>query len=92
MKYLLPTIVSVPTALVVASAFFRVLTGWSLFEVIGIPPIFGLLSLLSFATCVALIFVFPRSKEWKVAAILNGIPLLLVLLIMLLFALVGYNG
>ena len=54
-----------------------------------VPPAFGFIPLISFVISVALIFVFPNSKEWRIAALINGIPLLLLLLLGIVLAIVG---
>jgi hypothetical protein len=56
---------------------------------LGLPPALGLIPLFSFVTSVALIFVFPKSKEWRIAAFVNGIPLALLLLLGILLAIGG---
>ena len=62
------------------------------FETLGIPRVFVFLPLLCFVTSVALTFVFPNSKQWKVAASINAIPFILLLLLATLFWIVGYHG
>jgi|GEM_PF-6348556 len=39
------------------------------------------LSLVAFALCIALSFVFPNKREWRIAAAFNATPFLFVLLV-----------
>ena len=88
MRYFILAILTVPTIILLAGLFVAIVTG----RATGLPSFFSLFPLLGFVVSVALAFVFPNAKEWKVAAAINSIPLILVLLIFLLFWLVGYNG
>jgi hypothetical protein len=54
-----------------------------------VPPALGFIPLMSFVISIALIFVFPNSKEWRIAALTNGIPLSLGLLLGIFIAIVG---
>ena len=78
MKYLFPAIVTIPTILISATVAFGVLSGRYLFQELEVPSLVRLLPLVSFAISIALIFVFPKAREWKVAALINAIPLMLV--------------
>jgi len=87
MKYL-PIIFSIPTALLWIVFIYIQVTG-------GDTPM-GLwllgLSFLAFTACVAMAFVKPAVKEWRIAAMFTGLPFGLVVLLLIFFALIGYNG
>jgi hypothetical protein len=92
MKYLFPAIITIPTVILTIGIAVGIIVNQPFFESLGIPLFIGFIPFLSFATSVALIFVFPNSKEWKVAAILNGIPFALLLLLALFWSVTGYHG
>jgi hypothetical protein len=92
MRYIIPAIVTIPTILILAVVAYGMLNGRYLFQELGIPSLVGLFPILSFTTSIALIFVFPNAREWKMAALINAIPLVLVGLALLFFALIGYHG
>lgn len=50
------------------------------------------LSFLAFTACIAMIFVKPGVREWRYAAIFNGIPYGLLMLVFLFFWLIGYHS
>ena len=88
MKNVLPIVFSVPTLLVWVALFYRILTG----SVIPFGLEFGLalggVSFLAFTASVAMSFVIPDSSEWRVAAVFNGIPFVLIALAALVLGLV----
>lgn len=88
MRYVVLALLTVPTIVLLAGVFVAILTGQS----IGLPVFFSIFPLLGFVIGMALIFVFPDSKESRIAAAINAIPLILVLLVSVFFWLVGYNG
>ncbi len=94
MKYLLPVIFTIPT--VVLSVLFLAGVATGEYLVAYLPePLQGLslfLPLVGFAACVAMIFIKPTDREWKIAAIFTALPIALVFLIFLFFWLIGFNG
>lgn len=93
-KSLLPIIISIPTVFVCLMAAYSQATGnhpldfistaWRTFVI--------LLPLIAFSISVAMLFTKENSTEWRLAAVFNGIPLGLILLVLLFFALIGYRG
>lgn len=84
-------IISIPSVLLTIGITVGMFMNVPIFEEFGIPIFIGLWPVLAFAICIAFIFIFPRSKEWKIAAVINGSPLAIILLIGLLFWLTGYH-
>lgn len=92
MRNLFLAFLSIPTIVIAIGITIGIVMNRPFFETFGIPLFFGFIPLLGFVISVALIFVFPNSKEWKVAAAINAVPLVLVLLLGLFFWVIGYNG
>jgi hypothetical protein len=63
-----------------------------LFETFGTPAFLQALPFLNFIVSIALVFVFPNMKEWRVAALINSIPIGLIFLLFTFFFVVGYHG
>jgi len=81
MKFVLPIIFTLPTIFVCASAFFSVVTGLPTIPdslPIDFASIIIFLPLLGFATSIAMLFIRPNNKAWKVAAVINGIPIAII--------------
>ena len=82
MKYLLPTIISIPTVFACAIVVYNQATGTYALDflpanwrtLIIILPLFG------FAASVAMLFIKENAIEWRIAAIVNAFPFVLVLL------------
>jgi hypothetical protein len=81
MKIILPAAVTAPTILIFVVALFGIFTRRFLFEEFGLSSLVGIYPVLAFTICVALSLVFPREREWKIAAAINGFPLLLLLVL-----------
>lgn len=88
MRLVFLTLLTVPSILISVGLVVGIITNQRL----GIDPLIGLMPLYCFVISAALILVFPNKKEWKVAAAINAVPLVAVLLLGTLFWLVGYNG
>jgi hypothetical protein len=92
MKHVWLALLTMPAAVIIIGITIGIVLNRPFFGTLGIPMSFGFIPLFSFVISVALIFVFPNVKEWKIAAVINGIPFLAILLVGLLFFIVGYNG
>ena len=90
MRLVFLTLLTVPSILISVGVVVGIITNQNLR--LGIDPLIGLMPLYCFVISAALILVFPNKKEWKVAAAINAVPLVAVLLLGILFWLVGYNG
>lgn len=90
MRLVFLTLLTVPSILISVGVVVGIITNQRLH--LGIDPLIGLMPLYCFVISAALILVFPNKKEWKVAAAINAVPLVAVLLLGILFWLVGYNG
>lgn len=88
MRHLFLAILTIPTIILLAGVFLTILTGRSP----GLPTFFSFFPLIGFVVSMALVFVFPNTRQWKIAAAINAIPLAFVVLILLVFWLIGYNG
>lgn len=98
MRYLLPSLISLPTVFIVAAFIFNQVTGLSPGMDVQFPH-FLLFPILAFALSVAGTFVKQGAREWLYAAILNGIPIVLWFLLSALsfllaifFYLIGYGS
>ena len=82
MKYLLPMISSVPTIVLFAILVYNQVTGT--YALAGLSREWTtaiiLLPVLAFAASAAMIFVKKNAMEWRIAVVVNALPLLLVLL------------
>ena len=94
MKYLLPTLISIPTVFACGLVVYNQATGTYPLAFIStsLQTVIILLPLLAFATSVAMVFIKENAIEWRIAAVFNGIPFGLVLLVSIFFALIGYHG
>jgi len=90
MRLVFLTLLTVLSILISVGVVVGIITNQNLR--LGIDPLIGLMPLYCFVISAALILVFPNKKEWKVAAAINAVPLVAVLLLGILFWLVGYNG
>ena len=88
MRYFILAILAIPTILLFVGIAVWTVSGWST----GIPPYLGAAWLLSFVVSIALIFVFPNAKEWRIAAGINSIPFVLLLLLGIFFWVAGIDS
>jgi hypothetical protein len=79
-----PFICSTPTILLWAISFYRAIFGGVYIRSTGVITAIMLLPVIGFAICVAMIFVKSDSREWKIAAIFNAMPIILALLAVLI--------
>ena len=82
-KYILPTIVTVPTILVSMVVLYSKITGTYLLRPLAETnsgAVLVLLPVLCFAICVAMLFIKKNAPEWRMAAIANLVPILLAFL------------
>lgn len=100
MKYLLPIWFSLPTALwciaILFGIFFGPFQANNPTEFPSLPSnasaFLVILPIVGFAACVAMTFVKQGAREWRYAAIFNGIPIGLIFILFGFFELIGYNG
>jgi hypothetical protein len=83
MKYFAPILLSLPTFL--SWVFF-------LLRLSGNNPRWGVLtiglSFLALCACIAMSILKPEAKEWRIAAIFNAIPFVLILFVVSLLQLI----
>lgn len=94
MKYFLPVIFSIPTVVLSLLFLAGVATGEYLVAYLPEPlkAISLFLPLVGFAACVAITFIKPNDREWKIAAIFNVLPIAFLLAVSIFFWLIGFNG
>ena len=86
------TILTVPTVVIWATVLIGALLDRPIFEVLGISRLVGAIPFFNFVTSIALNFVFPNMKEWRIATVVNSIPIGLILLLFTFFFVIGYHG
>lgn len=104
MKYLLPILFSLPTAVLVLHTLFGPIL-FSFFDFApsneteewpprpsSIQALFVFLPFLGFAASLAMIFVKPNVREWKIAAIFTGLPIALLFAMLTIFWILGIEG
>ena len=89
MKHVWLALLTMPSAVIIIGITIGIVLNRPFFETLGIPVSFGIIPLLSFVISIALVFVFPNSKEWRTAAVINGIPVILFLLLAVIWSFVG---
>lgn len=89
-RYIFPAVAATPAILLIVQ-IFSIIAGRNFLYELGISPLFGILPILSFCISVAVVLVFPKAREWRVAALINAAPLGFLLLLGLLWTLVGYH-
>ena len=92
MKYAAFAILTVHTVVIWIGTAIGLIINRPFFEAFGIPAFFGALPFLNFVVSVAFVFVFPNTKMWRVAAVINSIPVGLLVLLFTIFFLGGYHG
>lgn len=101
MKYVLPILFSLPTALILLQFIVGPIFDFSSTsnETQEWPPrprsmqaFLVFLPFLGFAACVAIVFVKPDAREWKIAAIFTGIPIALLFAMLTFFWVIGYHS
>lgn len=100
MKYVLPILFSLPTALILLQFLVGPIFDFAAAnETEQWPPqpsslqaFIGFLPFLGFAASVAMVFVKPNAREWKFAAIFTGLPIALLFAILTFFWIIGIEG
>ena len=85
-------ILTIPTIVYWAVVLIGAFVNRPLFETFGTPAFLQALPFWNFIVSIALVFVFPNMKEWRVAAIINSIPIASILLLFTFFFVIGYHG
>lgn len=76
MRYVWPGVVSIPTLLTWIFILVRLSgsnPGWG-------PAVVGM-SFVALCACIAMAMVKPKAREWRVAAALNAVPFVLIVLL-----------
>lgn len=92
MRQLFLAVLTIPSVILWIGVSMGFFTDRTFFEVVGIPRFIGLIPILSLLISVGLVFVAPNTKEWKLAATVNTIPLLLIFLLALFFWVLGIDS
>lgn len=85
MKYLIFVIFIAPTLIILLATIVLFIFGIDLLWSFGVPRSFALFPFLCFVISVPISFAFPNEKLLKIAAVVNTIPVLLLLLFYSLF-------